>query len=352
MSQCASPLSGSGPHISICGAGIIGLSCAWALAKRGAKVTIHDIYKPGRGASWAAAGMLAPAYEAAGEDGAHPHLFDLCLQSAGMWGMWVSELEDASGLSCRYSATGSIAVAVTEDQARHLEALSSTLAERGVAREELSPEQAREREPTLSGNILSALRLPTDGQVDNRCVVEALIKVVTELGLFVPQPPLHPDITVNAQGWQTFGVQPVGGQMCSIASQAGHPRHVIRAGSTYIVPRSDRTIIGATVETGHVANHASEEALTDLVRDAAMICPVLASGKRLDCWAGTRPMTADHAPIIGWGVPGGYYASGHYRNGILLAPLTGEIVADHILENSRTVLAEQFDPSRFDTDKV
>ena len=351
MEHSHSKVSGSDPLISIKGAGIIGLSIALALAKRGGRVAIHDIDKAGRGASWAAAGMLAPAFEASGEADAHPRLFDLCLLSSELWQDWSAELEAASGLPVGYSNSGAMAVAVSEDGAQHLDELSVSLAERGLSFERLSPDRARQIEPSLSEKLIYALKLPSDRQVDNRRVVAALVKRITDMGLFVDEPPVHADITINAQGWQTAGVQPVGGQMFSLQAQAGHPAHVIRAGSTYIVPKSDRTIIGATVEAGRVVRQACDGKLDELASQAAMICPALATGERLESWAGTRPATADKAPIIGWTSPGQYVASGHFRNGILLAPLTAEIVAGHILEGTRSTLAAAFDPSRFAADK-
>ena len=339
----------TGPHISILGAGIIGLSCAWELAKRGARVSIYDTSAPGRGASWAAAGMLAPAFEAAGEVGAHARLFDLCLEGAALWPAWIAELESASGHSCDYLAAGSIAVAASEEQENMLAALRSVLAARGIVHETLQIDEAISREPALSNTIHAATYLPSDSQVDNRRVLVALILFARKRSLFVDEPVTDSDIVLDARGWQVPGMLPVGGQMYSIARHEGHPRHVIRAGSVYIVPKRDRTIIGATVEPGKIVTDVSEGKLTELARTAEQICPSLASGGHVESWGGTRPATRDKAPVIGWTAPGHYVASGHYRNGILLAPLTASIVASHILDDQRSELASAFDPSRFET---
>ncbi len=347
MSQGAPKTASSSPHISILGAGIIGLACAWALARHGARVSLHDVNEPGKGASWAAAGMLAPAFEAASDSESHARLFDLCCAGREAWPAWVKMLEACSGVSCHYSDAGSVAIAVTTAQSEYLQQVQRALHNHGVSYQPLSRKAAQALEPALTGDFLAAAFLPSDGQVDNRRIVTALIRIAEAQGFLVPEPASDADVLLDTRGWQTPGMQPVGGQMFSLERKADHPCQVVRAGAVYIVPQTDRTIIGASVQRGEAVSEVDDTRLQELAARAIRVCPSLEGAARIESWAGTRPATRDHAPVIGWTAPGRYVASGHYRNGILLAPLTAEIVATHIMTGVRSDLAAAFDPSRF-----
>ena len=172
---CAARPETSSPRIAIAGAGIIGLSCALELARRGAAITLYDPNTPGRGASWAAAGMIAPAFEAASEPGVHPQLFDLCLESARLWPDFAAHLETESGETVGYAAGPSLAVAASEAMAAHLDGILDTLTKRGLPGQRLDMDAARRLEPTLSPDLRGVLQLTTDGHVNNRAVVSVLL---------------------------------------------------------------------------------------------------------------------------------------------------------------------------------
>lgn len=338
----------SSRNILIRGAGIIGLSCAWQLARRGAAVEIVDTGLPGRGASWAAAGMLAPAFEAAGESGAHPRLFELCLRSARLWPEFADEIGRASGRDTGYRPEPSLAVAVTEAEAAHLEALAQTMAAHGQVADRLSRAEASTIEPALGLAVTRAMLLPTDTQIDNRAAIGALLVALERRGVRVRAEPSRPaDIEIIATGWQTPGASPVKGQMLSIGPRTGHPRRVLRRGAVYVAPKADRVVIGATMEPGASDRVVHGEDIAALRALAVEMCPALRDGNVIESWAGVRPATPDRAPMIGLAGNGRILAAGHYRNGILLAPVTAEIVARLVLDGETDELAASFVPERF-----
>ena len=364
--------------IAVIGAGIIGLSCALELADRGLIVTLYDKAWPPRGASWAAAGMLAPAFEAASEPGIHPCLFELCEQSAQMWPDWSDALEVRTGLSAGYRAGPSLAVAIDKAQERHLSAIEHAMCGRPDAPRACPMDRVR-RDAALGGSITAALLLPSDGQADNRRTLAALAAAVEQHPRIIIRPQEAPlkvtrngldhaghDATLICAGWGTPMVtaiengQPIrlskwdpvldeieayGGQMLAVAPIEGAPETTIRCGDLYIVPKEDRIIIGATTERGRVLEAAEDDVIAELKSRAAEICPVLAGASVIETWAGVRPGTADHAPILGeLRLANLFVASGHYRNGILLAPISAKIMADLINDGEATELARAFFP--------
>lgn len=369
-------------RVAVIGAGIIGLSLAFELAfRRGTQVTLFDTRACGRGASWAAAGMIAPAFEAAAEAGVHPRLFDLCLESAALWPAFAVEIERASGLPSGFEPAPALAVAMEAGEAAHLAAIGRVLAARGVAHRALGGEDVRRLEPALSGEVLGGLELETDTRVDNRRTVTALLAALAAnpLVTFVDGPaPLRSragrivleghNAVVAAAGWETSMIKVEeqgglyslvnwdaalddidchGGQMLSVAAGEGAPQRVVRAGHVYLVPRDGQVVIGATMETGRVIETPEAEVIEALRAEGVKLCPALAEAPVTERWAGVRPGTPDHAPFIGEiAAPGLYVAAGHYRNGILLAPVTAQIIADQILGQDAGALAATFTPRR------
>lgn len=374
--------SSSQPRVAIVGAGIIGLSIAFELAcRRGVRVTLFDTRACGRGASWAAAGMIAPAFEAAAEAGIHPHLFDLCLESAQLWPDFSADIERASGLPSGFEPAPALAVAMDAREAAHLQAISRVLASRGVAHRVLSAEDATTLEPALSREVLGGLELETDTRVDNRRTVTALLAALAanpNVTLVAAPAPLKSqggrvvlegyDAVVAAAGWETAVIKVEeqgglyslvnwdtalddidchGGQMLSVAAGAGAPQRVLRAGHVYLVPRAGQVVIGATMEPDRVIDEPEAGAIEALRAEGIKLCPALADAPVAESWAGVRPGTPDHAPFIGETVtPGLYVAAGHYRNGILLAPVTARIIADQLLGQETGPLAAAFTTRR------
>lgn len=368
----------SRPRIAVIGAGIIGLSAAYELAmKRGARVTVFEVRAPGRGASWAAAGMLAPAFEAASGPGAHPRLFDLCLAGAALWPGFAEELAASSGTATGFDQTPSLAVALDADEAARQGRIAAVLTLAGVAHTALGTDEILRLEPALNPCVLGGLELPTDLRVHNRQTVLALLSVLrghANVTFAAGPAPLKSqggnlfleghDAVLAAAGWETAVIKVeergalfslvnwetalddidcYGGQMLSVSASSGAPGHVVRSGHVYLVPRGDQVVIGATVEPGRVINAPEVEAIEALRLEGIRLCPGLADAPIAESWAGMRPGTPDQAPFIGrTRVPGLFVAAGHYRNGILLAPITARLVAGQIFGEAPGELAEAF----------
>lgn len=374
--------SSAQPRVAIIGGGIIGLSIAFELAfRRGVRVTLFDTRECGRGASWAAAGMIAPAFEAAAEAGVHPRLFDLCLESAQLWPDFSADIERVSGLPSGFEPAPALAVATDAREAAHLQEIARVLAARGVAYKALGAEDVCRLEPALSREVLSGLELETDTRVDNRRTVTALLTALTanpRVTFVNARAPLKSrggrvvleghDAIVAAAGWETavIKVEEQGGlyslvnwdtalddidchagQMLSVAASAGAPQRVVRAGHVYLVPRGGQVVIGATMEPDRVIDEPEAEVIQALRAEGVKLCPALADAPVTERWAGVRPGTPDHAPFIGETVtPGLYVAAGHYRNGVLLAPVTARMIADQLLGQETGPLAAAFTTRR------
>jgi glycine oxidase ThiO len=374
------------PRIAIIGAGIIGLGCALELAQRGSEIVVFDKNAPGRGASWAAAGMLAPAFEAAAYGPGADHLFELCLASSKLWPDWAKRLEQMTGMASGYNPEPTIAIK-SEPSDVSYEALARALIDKNIAHQQLGQHDLSTIEPRLAAHVQSGIRLPTDTQVDNRLTLLSLISACAHLPNvdikhgeaeleFGASGFRHEgfDVTLVCAGWQTSIVKtmidggilklvnvdpvldeidPYGGQMLSVERTAASPNTTIRAGDLYIVPKRDRVIIGATVEPGVVRDHSETSDIDALLQRASAFCPSLADARVLETWAGVRPGTDTHAPLMGETQADGLFvASGHYRNGILLAPITAKIMADLIIDGEASTLARHFWPSAYISQKV
>ncbi len=372
----------SKPRIGIIGAGIIGLSTAYELAIiRGVRVSIYDIGPPGRGASWAAAGMLAPAFEAAAESRVHPRLFDLCLASAALWPDFAADLAARSRRPVGFDPEASLAVALDEAEALKLTRIALRLSEADIAHTHLTSSELRALEPAISDQAVAGMELPTDFRVHNRLTIEALLTVLRahpDVDFVAGSAPLRSegsrvvlkghDAVLGAAGWQTSIIKVEergapyslvnwdialddidchGGQILSVAGVDGAPNRVVRSGHVYLVPRDGEIVIGATVEPDRVIDTPDPDVIEALRLEGVRLCPGLADAPVTESWAGVRPGTPDDAPFIGETVtPGLFVASGHYRNGILLAPITARIIADQMLGKDAGELAAAFSTRR------
>lgn len=368
------------PRVVIIGAGVVGLGIAWRLAGR-ATVTVFDRGKAGAGASYAAAGMLAACCEAEpGEEA----LVALGRESQARWPAFADELLRVSGIDVELRGEGTLVLALTADDqatiAHHLEFQRRL----GLPLEWLSAAATRAREPRLAGKIAGALFSPEDHQVDNRklalalriaaeaagaeirehCPVKEIIVqggqargVMLEDGTTVTA-----DIVVLAAGaWsRTIGglppdrrppVRPVKGQMLALRMDAAAPllSHVLWAPGAYMVPRRDgRLIVGGTVEEKGFDDTITAGGLLTLLEAAWRAVPAVEELPVDEIWVGHRPGSRDDAPILGPGpLDGLFYATGHHRNGILLAPVTADAMAHLILDDIVDPAIKPFGLERF-----
>jgi glycine oxidase len=368
------------PRVIIIGAGVIGLGIAWRLASRAA-VTVFDRGKAGAGASHAAAGMLAACCEAEpGEEA----LVALGRDSQARWPSFAEELGRATGIDVELRREGTLVLALTADDqatiAHHLEFQRQL----NLPLEWLSAAATRAREPRLAGKIAGALFSPEDHQVDNRKLAQALHVAAERSGVEIRehQPvkellvqggqargvmlddgtSVPADIVVLAAGAWSRGigglppdrrppVRPIKGQMLSLRMDPAAPllSHVLWAPGVYLVPRRDgRLIVGATVEEKGFDDTITAGGLLTLLEAAWRAIPAVEELPVDEIWVGHRPGSRDDAPILGPGpLDGLFYATGHHRNGILLAPVTADAMARLILDEVVEPAIKPFGLERF-----
>jgi len=372
--------SATPPTVAIIGGGVIGLSLGWRLAEAGCPVTLVERQaETGRGASWAAAGMLAAGIEAEPTEEA---LFTLARWSQALWPGFAAELEAASGLPVGYDATGTLVCAFTRDQAEKLRHGIAFQRGLGGVFEWLGAAAAREREPGLAPNLVAAAFSPNDHQVDNRRLATALAEAFRRAGgqlvtgteaavdlaggraagIIAGDTRYPADLTVVAAGAWSRSVpglpvgdrpptRPIKGQMLALGMPADAPlvRHVIWGGHCYLVPRADgRLLVGATVEERGFDDTITAGGLLGLLDDAWRSLPGIEELPILETWAGFRPGSPDDQPMLGTtGIDGLLVATGHHRNGILLTPATATAMADLILTGEISPHARPFGIDRF-----
>ena len=353
------------PVVVVVGAGVVGLGLGWRLAQRGADVTLFDRATAGSGASSAAAGMLATCAEAEpGEEA----LVRLGRLSQSLWPDFAAELERASGMAVDLRREGTLVIALTaDDQARisHRLAFQKSL---GLPVEWMSAAEVRRREPHLAPGFAGALFSPEDHQVDNRKLIVALHRAAVGAGarvlegrgvrqIIVDQDRavgvalddgsrVGADVVVLAAGAWSRGiaglpaamrppVRPVKGQSLALLMADASPlvTHVVWGPNVYLVPRRDgRLIIGATVEEKGFDATLTAGGVLALIEAAWRLVPAIEDLPLLETWVGHRPGSRDDAPILGRGpLAGLVYATGHHRNGILLTPVTADLVTDVVL---------------------
>jgi glycine oxidase len=324
------------------GAGIAGLASAWRAAQSGLRVIVLDRGEPGCGASSVAAGMLAPVTEADfGED----ELLALNLESAAMWPAFAAELEAATGMPTGYCADGALVVAVDRDDAAELRRLHELQRSLGLESEWLVPSAARRIEPGLAPRIAGAIDAPGEAQVDPVAVVAALVRAFEDAGGRIERAEvaslddLDADHVVLAAGaWSAaladVHVHPVKGQLLHLRTRPGAAPlagRIIRTPRCYVVPRPDgRVVVGATSEEKGFDTSVDAGAVHRLLEAAWEVLPDVWELEFVQVLAGLRPGTPDNRPLIGRADDRVIYATGHYRNGILLAPLTAQRVAEEL----------------------
>jgi glycine oxidase len=360
-------------QVHVVGGGVIALSSAWELSRNGHEVTVVSP-TPGRdGASWVAAGMLAPVTEAQFGESA---LTALLLEGAGRWLAFAGALEAASGHSIGYDTTGTLTVALDASDRASLDDLLAYQHSLGLDAARRSASECRDLVPALSPSLRGGIEVPGDHQVDNRALLSALLEANRAAGvtfdratvtavaagpelLLADGRRLLPDQVVLAAGVGLPGiagldaapeVRPVKGHILRLGPAPGITapllartvRGLVRGHSVYLVPRSDGSlVVGATVEERGADTTVQAGAVHELLCDARAIVPGVDELELREAAAGLRPGTPDNMPRIGWsGIDNVAFATGHYRNGILLAPLTASVVADLLGGRRMTPLLE------------
>jgi glycine oxidase len=348
--------------VAVVGAGVIGLACAWRAAQRGLDVVVLERRTPAAGASGVAAGMLAPVGELTfGER----RLLELTLESARLYPDFVAELEERSGEQVGYSSCGALHVALDRDEAEELRRRHRLQRSLELEAEWLTPRRCRELEPGLAPSIAGGVHAPHEGAVDARALCAALLAALERDGAEVRsaaaacgaviegeriegvrtedgEEVLANHVVLASGCWAGVSewlpldarppVRPVKGQILTLRGVAIEPvcERIVASERVYVVPREDgRLVVGATVEERGFDTTVTAGGVHELLREAYRLLPEIAELELLEAAAGLRPGTPDNLPLIGPGALDGLVlATGHYRNGILLAPLTAKRIAD------------------------
>jgi glycine oxidase len=347
--------------VVVVGGGAIGLCCAWRLAQAGARTVLLDRAEPPAGATRVAAGMLAPIGELAfGE----PELLRMTLAAAEVYPGFVAELEAASGLDSGYARHGALHIALDRDEASELRRVHDLQRSLGLGAEWLPPRRCRELEPGLTPSFNGGVHAPGEAAIDPRRMTAALLAALAREGVEVRggadvvtpildgerlegvrmgageelragHVVLATGAWAGAESWLPESarppVRPVKGEILELRSADGETPcgRIVASERVYLVPRPDgRLIVGATTEERGFDATVTAGGVHELLREAYRLLPDVAEMELVEAMAGLRPGTPDNLPLIGPGALDGLVlACGHYRNGILLAPITGDAVA-------------------------
>ncbi len=375
-------------RVLVVGGGVIGLSCAWRLAAAGHEVTLVAPTPGQDGASWVAAGMLAPVTEVQFGEAA---LTELLLEGARGWKEYSAALEEASGHDVGYDQSGTLTVALDTSDRAALDQLLAYQHTLGCTAHRRTASECRRLVPALSPMVCGGIEVPGDHHVDNRALLGALVAACAATGVaFVTQTVravegrgavsngptvllsdgvrLDADHILLAAGVGTAHIggleqaalpeiRPVKGHILRLgpaargltgigaAEAGGAPpllnrtvRALVHGRSIYLVPRPDNTlVVGATMEERGDDVTVRAGAVHELLSDARAVVPGIDELELLEAEAGLRPATPDNTPVIGWtALPGVAVAGGHFRNGILLAPFTAAAIVDLLADGAAT----------------
>jgi len=364
--------------IIVLGGGIIGCATAWELAQRGQRVCLIERGTIGCEASTAAAGILSAQMDLEG-----PGAFlELCQASRRLYPRWVDELERRSRMSVDYHVDGILSVAFTDDEVRRMDHRQRWQRRLGLKVERWSPREILHEEPNLAGKFKAGFFFPTEAQVDNVKLMEALGLACRKAGVAVLEQTeakrlvirrrhvagvqtgrgtLFAPVVVNCLGsWSSLNrvpalrvpVEPAKGQMLAFTAPKRLFRHIVMSEAAYEVQRrSGVLIVGSTVEFVGFDKRVTLEGIHQILFGfRRMVSPsVFTQCAFQEAWAGFRPFSQDRLPILGETRVGGLLiASGHFRHGILLAPITAKLVADLMLRGRASHDLSSFSPSRFE----
>ena len=377
-------------RIVVIGAGVIGVAVAEAMARRGASVTVIDMRSPGRGASWASAGLLAPYTEAHEET----PLLTMGVRSLGMFDAFIAGLRERTGLPIEYARTGTLEVALDDAEAERLRANMAwigrqavpqdSIGRQGVRHAWMDPAMLRDVEPAAARDAAGALFIEDHGFVGVPRLVAALTQSARLAGAEFESPVEIVDVTPRREGveiragerryeadrvviaagsWSrrvrvagvaVFPVRPIRGQLLRLRwTSPPVPARVVWGASCYTVPWPDGTLlVGATVEDVGFDESVTVDGVQSLTAAVSRLLPGSANAALIDVRAGLRPASPDGLPLIGPidRAPNVTLATGHYRNGILLTPLTAELVTSSVLDGVADPMLELTLPGRFERD--
>lgn len=364
-------------EIVIIGGGVMGSALARELARSGRDVVMLEKAVPGAEASSAAAGILGAQAEAGGPG----PFMDLCLKSRGLYEGFAAALREETGVDICYRRSGLLKVAFDEQSQGWLDSIRAWQREAGLPVEVLSGDDARRKEPALSPEVSGALYFADDGVVDNRLLVQALFRAAVTAGVRVISgetvrrvrieggkvrgvemdggPVDAPVVCLCAGSWSSLVpgtefppdlVQPVRGQMLAVRTPKGTLGRVVFTQEGYAVPRDDgRIIAGSTMEMAGFEKQVTVEGLHKLAVLLQKTIPASRDAEVIETWAGLRPCTADFLPVIGRTQTEGLFIStGHFRNGILLTPVSARLLRQLINGETPDMSLEPFSINRFD----
>ena len=366
--------------VIIIGGGIIGLSLAHRLAGEGRRVVVLDRREPGLEASWAAAGMLSAAPESPDD----LRLVPLARKSFGLYPDFVRAIEESSGKTANFRRDGALELFFGSSAGIERDRTVASHIALGLTAQAVSPAEARSIEPSLCESAFAAAWLPDEYSVEPRALTAAVLHAAKNRGADVranvdvknlviegsrcvgvesQSEKFIAEHIVLAAGCFSSGIgaaanlaptQPVRGQMVSLRTAHPLPNHVVRSHKGYVVPRGNGLLVaGSTIEHVGFEKNVTAAGIGGILAAAIELIPELAGAAIEETWCGLRPDTPDHLPLIGpTEFEGLWLATGHYRNGILLAPATAGILGDWILRGKTESDVEAYLPQRFTTEKT
>ena len=359
----------------VAGGGVIGASIALELAETGMKVGVYDAREPGREASWASAGMISPAPENAEMIPFVP----MSLASVALYPEFIRTVEELTGMDVGYRQEGALDVILDGDVEEELSTIIALQHGVGLRAEALSAEQARAMEPALSEEIEAAIFRPDEASLDNRAFMDAVLKAAQRKsveifagngakaiwkeggrckGLVLENGRAEAKWTVIAAGCFSARIEgvapyapvfPAKGQMIALRCESMELQRILWLEHTYLVPRNDgRIIAGSTIERTGFEHGVTAGGMKKILSEAIKLAPGLEKARMEETWAGLRPDSPDHLPIIGpTDVEGLLIATGHFRSGILLAPVTARLIREWVSTNEVSVDWGRVSPMRF-----
>jgi glycine oxidase len=363
--------------IVVVGGGIIGCSIALRLAEEGLSVALVERGRIGSEASRAAAGMLSPQADAVSRN----EFFDLCLRSLSIYREYADHLQEASGIDPEYQDSGTLCVALDENERREMERRSGWQREAALKVSAVTPDDIAGLEPGVTDRAAGGVFIPGDHQVENRRLMEALAVAARRAGVQVIEGEevleiatdrgkaagvktatrnLRSSSVIIAAGcWSggvaaktglTLPVVPARGQMLALKGQDLPISHVVHSRGCYLVPRLDgRIVVGSTVEYVEYRKGVTAGGIHWLLDAAIKLVPALRQWELIETWSGLRPDTPDHMPIMGTcSIDNLILATGHFRSGILLAPITARLIAQTVMKGKAPDELAPFSIERFD----